>query len=436
MNRPPPFPPDPTDPAGAAGGPAPAGAHDRRVAPDDRRRFRRLVYPLAATVGVGFGAILYGFSVLLTSGGAGGRFSGALLSGAFSGSVLTGAAVAIPIGRYADRHGIRGILGLGGALVGGGFVLFSLAQQPWQLLAAWWLLIGPGSAMVLFDPAFVALEQWFEPAVRNRAAGTLTLVTGLAGPVFVPATTVAVQSVGWRPAAAMLGALVMGVAWLTAGVALRVAPHPADTVVGDVAGVTDTTTGRPDTPTGRRFPPEFLVLTAAIVCGLATLEAVQVHRLARFELVGFAPTTLAFWAATASVLSLPGRFLLPRLADRFPSARLLLTVTVVLIPALALTIRGTAPWEMVGHFVLFGLAFGAVIPLRTVVMGDRFGGPRFGALMGAQAAAIAVGRSAGPAVVGWIGGDARGYTVAMVVLTATMLLSAGLLLTVVRHSGH
>jgi MFS family permease len=443
--NPPPLPPEPpdgpaSDPADATGGPVAAGAPGRGVASSDRRTFRRLVYPLAATVGVGFGAILYGFSVLLTSGGAGGRFSGALLSGAFSGSVLAAAAVAIPIGRHADGHGIRGILALGGALVGGGFALFSLARQPWQVLAVWWLLIGPGSAMVLFDPAFVALEQWFQPAARNRAAGTLTLVTGLAGPVFVPATTVSVQSIGWRPTAAVLGALVAGVAWLTAGIALRVAPPPAGTIT-DPGTTTDPFVNQtaPRAASrirarlaGKHVPPGFVVLTAAIVCGTAAMDAVQVHRLARFEVLGFDPVTLAFWAAVASVLSLPGRFLLPRLADRFASARLLLLVTALLVPALALTIRGTATWEMIGHFVVFGLAFGAAIPLRTVVMGDAFGGPRFGTLMGIQAAATAVGRAAGPGVVGWIGGDVRGYAIAMALVTATVVLSAVLLVGVVR----
>lgn len=424
--------PDPAEHAADAG----AGS-ERSRAPVAPRTFRRLVYPLALTVGVGFGAILYGFSVLLTSSGAGGSFVGGVLSGAFSGSVLTGAMVAVPIGRYADRHGVRRILALGGALVGGGFVLFSLAQQPWQVLIVWWLLIGPGSAMVLFDPAFVALEQWFEPHVRNRAAGTLTLVTGLAGPAFVPATTAAVQSVGWRPAAAMLGALVTGVAWLTAGLALRVAPRPAGATAGTVTSPNAprprrTSWLRIGTRTGAGFPPGYVALTGAMVCGTAAMEAVQVHRLARFEVLGFDPVTLAFWAAVASVLSLPGRFLLPRLASRFSSAKLLLGVTVLLIPGLALSVRGTATWEMIGHFVVFGLAFGAVIPLRTVVMGDAFGGPRFGTLMGIQAAAIAIGRAAGPAVVGWVGGDVRGYAIAMAILTATLVSSAVLLVVVMR----
>ncbi|NIH71187.1 MULTISPECIES: hypothetical protein [Auritidibacter] len=163
--------------------------------------FIRLVYALALSIGVSFGAILFGTSVLITSHAAGAEFSLALLSSAFSGSVLTGACLAVPVGRHADKNGIRGITALGGALVACGFLGFSLSTAPWQLLASWWLLIGPGSTMVLFEPGFIGLQQWFNRETRNRAAGTLTLITGLAGPIFIPTTTFLVNEDGWRAVA-------------------------------------------------------------------------------------------------------------------------------------------------------------------------------------------------------------------------------------------
>jgi hypothetical protein len=176
-------------------------------------------------------------------------------------------------------------------------------------------------------------------------------------------------------------------------------------------------------------------LTGAIVAGLAAVEAIQFHRIGRFEIAGFDPGTLALWAATASLLSLPGRFLLPRLANRFPSPWLLLTVTGLLIPSVALAIRGTSSAEMVGHFVIFGLLFGAVIPLRAVVMSDWFSGPRFGVLMGIQAVAIAAGRSGGPALVGWVANSPGGYPLAMALLTSLLAISAALLAFAIHRHG-
>lgn len=397
--------------------------------------FRRLVYTLALSVGVSFGAILYGTSVLITSGAAGAEFSLALLSTAFSGSVLTGAAVAIPVGRYADRHGIRRLVAFGGLLVFLGFLGFGFSTAPWQVLAAWWLLIGPGSAMVLFEPAFVAMQQWFSRAQRNRAAGALTLITGLAGPVFIPSTSYLVELLGWRPTAVLLGAAVMLAAGLTAGWALQVAPARFP----DADGAAATSSGSHEAVQEarqrkqNRLPAGFLPLTVTIALTMAVLEAFNVHRIARFEASGFDPAVLAWWAAAVGLLSLPARFVLPLLANRFDPAKLYLMLTVLIMPAVWLAVRGTETWEMSGHFVIFGLLFGAFIPLRAVIMSDWYSGAAFGALMGIQAVGIALGRAAGPAAVGWLAETPLGYPGAMTLLALCLLLSLAMLLAAIRR---
>ena len=99
--------------------------------------YRRLVYALAVSVGVSFGSILYGTSVLITAEAAGADFSITHLSMAFSGSVLSGAALAVPVGKYADRRGVRGLIACGGALVMVGFLAFSLSTEEWHVLLAW-----------------------------------------------------------------------------------------------------------------------------------------------------------------------------------------------------------------------------------------------------------------------------------------------------------
>lgn len=389
-------------------------------------RFRRLVYTLAVSVGVSFGAILFGTSVLITSGAAGAEFSVSLLSTAFSGSVLTGAAVAVHVGRHADRHGIRAIVALGGLLVFLGFLGFAASSSDWQVLVSWWALIGPGSAMVLFEPAFVAIQQWFGREHRNRAAGMLTLITGLAGPVFVPSTSYLVELLGWRPTAALLGTAVLVVSAITAGWALHVAP--AETKAAETPqGRTDDAAGIPP-GTRPKLPAGFICLSIALGLTMAVLEAFNVHRIARFEASGFDPQLLAWWAAAVGLLSLPARFFLPVLANRFDPAALYIAVTILIMPAVWLAIRGTEVWEMNGHFIIFGLLFGAFIPLRAVIMSDWYSGARFGALMGLQAIAIALGRAAGPAAVGWLADTPLGYSGGMTLLAVLLLLSLAMLL--------
>ncbi|MGJ9426683.1 MFS transporter [Nesterenkonia halotolerans] len=390
------------------------------------RHFRQLIYSLAISVGVSFGVILFGTSVLITSTAAGAQFSLAVLSAAFSGSVITGAVLAVPIGRYCDRHGIRGITALGGVLVALGFLGFALSQESWQILAWWWMLIGPGSAMVLFEPAFIAIQQWFDRATRNRAAGALTLITGLAGPIFVPTTTYLVDVLGWRPTAVVLGLLVLMVTLAAAGWSLRILPSVPD-VVENAA-----------TPPGtwersRRWPAGFLSLTVGVLLMMAVLEAFNVHRIARFESAGSDPTLIAWWAAAVGLLSLPARFLFPVLANRFDPAKLWLVVTALIMPAVWMAVRGTEAWEVYGHFIIFGVLFGAFIPLRAVIMSDWFSGPRFGALMGVQAVAIALGRAAGPGLVGWVASSRFGYSTAMLGLSLLLVGSAVMVAVAVRR---
>lgn len=401
------------------------------------QNYRRLIYALAISVGVSFGAILYGTSVLITSTAAGSEFSVSHLSLAFSGSVLTGAAAAVHTGRYVDNHGPRSVIGCGGILVMLGFLTFSLSAAEWQVLAAWWLLIGPGSAMVLFEPAFVAIQQWFSRELRNRAAGTLTLITGLAGPIFIPSTTYLVEMIGWRPTAALLGAVVCAVSTTTATWALRAAPRPVHHSAQTAAESTPKVSplrgflhiARP-TP---RLPAGFIPLTISVALTMAVLEAYNLHRIARFETTGFSPDVLAWWAAAVGILSLPARFVLPLLANRFHSAKLWVWLTVLIMPGVWLSIRGTEAWEMNGHFIIFGLLFGAFMPLRAVVMSDWYSGVRFGALMGLQAVAIAVGRALGPAAVGWLADTPLGYSAAMTLLAGSLILSLMCMLYALRR---
>lgn len=110
-----------------------------------------------------------------------------------------------------------------------------------------------------------------------------------------------------------------------------------------------------------------------------------------------------------------------------------MTLTVMIMPAIWLAIRGTEAWEMHGHFIIFGLLFGAFIPLRAVIMSDWYAGTRFGALMGVQAVAIALGRAAGPAVVGWLAETPLGYSGGIALLAALLVLTLGLLMVAARR---
>jgi MFS family permease len=378
----------------------------------DGIQWRRLV-PLSATVLVAFGVMLYGFSIYLTDDAAGGEFSTTVLSVAYGGAVLAGGVLAFPVGRYADRHGVRAIFGLGAVLGGGGLVAFAAAQEPWQVVAAWWLLLGPAGAMTYYEPAYIAVDQWFDAALRPRALAVLTFIGGLAGIVFIPGTERLVDWLGWRPAARWLGLLLFLTAAATAAFALPGKATRERVVARAAFSIRRLLQDR-----------KFLMYTAAMALSFAAAQAVLSHRVALFEESGFDAATVALWAAAASALSLPGRAVAPFLAQRFGATRIQAVATLLLALSVALMVSGGTRWEMAGHFALFGLAFGAVLPLRAMAMAGWYSGPEYGRTMGVQWTFATVAGASGPALAGIFRDVAGGYAVPAVAVAVVFGLAA------------
>jgi predicted MFS family arabinose efflux permease len=389
---------------------APAFAHTARI-PGSRRAEALLIAALCLIVTVAYGALFYGFAVLITEPAAGGEFSRALLSSAYGGAVLTGGIAAIPVGRLADAHGARWLMAGGAALAAIGLLLFAAAREGWQVLAVWWVLIGPATAMCFYEPAYVAIQQAFAPERRPQAIAALTLSAGLSGPIFTPSTGALVDALGWRDATRVLAAVV-AVA-VPIALLVRTRPQPSDGA---------RRAWRPDLSPFRS--PRLLVFTVGAILAYGSVESVVVHRVARFQELGFGLGTVAVWVGISGLATLPGRLVLPLLAKRWPAASLLAGVTAVLALATALMIGGDSYAQMVLSFLLFGLVFGAALPLRAIVMGGWIATAGFGAAMGVQAAAMSVGRAGLPALTGGLHDALDGYAVAMALLAALLVVAA------------
>jgi MFS family permease len=368
---------------------------------------------------VGFGVILYGFSVYATDQAAGADFSKTALSVAYGGAVFAGGLMALPVGRFADRHGVRLIVGTGAVLGCLGLVAFSISTQPWQVVAAWWLLIGPAQAMVYYEPAYVAIDRWSQVGDRATTLATITVIGGLAGIIFIPLAARLVDAVGWRWTVSSLGILLLVVGTTTAVFALPPSgPGAAD---------------HSSQPRRRALLSQllrdwrFVLYTVALMLVLLSTQGVIAHRVARFEETGFSLEAVAFWAAAASALSLPGRWIAPRLAVRFGATRVQATIAMIVAFSVALMVNGAAAWQMVGHFFLFGLAFGALFPLRSMVMSNWYSGPAFGATMGTQWSAVVLVAATGPVLVGVLRDQTGGYEASFLVLAALYLAAAAVI---------
>ncbi len=379
------------------------------------------IVPLSVTVTVAFGIMFYGFSVYLTDGATGADFSTSVLSLAYGGAALIGGLLALPVGRYADRHGIRRIIGVGSVAGFLGMAAFAASEQPWQIVAAWWLLIGPAVAMTSYEPAFAAIDQWCTPGQRPRALATLTVIGGLAGVVFIPGSERLNATVGWRPAVLILGALLLAIGGATALFAIPGGRTPSLTPGRSVQVVP---------ALGNLLRQrKFRLYTIAMMLSFFAAQGIVSHRVALFEDAGFAVGTVVVWAAVASILSLPGRWLAPSAVLRYRASSLQVIATLMIAGSVLLMIAGSGSWRMAGHFVVFGLAFGTILPLRALMMASWYSGHGYGQIMGTQWTAVAIAGAAGAPTVGVLRDLTGGYRVPMAMLTITNLLVSALIVT-------
>jgi len=375
------------------------------------------IVALSVLVMVAFGTLFYAYSVFITEEAAGAEYSISLLSVAWTGAILVGGGFAFLVGRYADEHGVRGIMGLGTVIGAAGLMLLGASQTGWQLILVSWLLIGPAGAMTFYEPAFIAVDQWFGLAGSTRSLAMLTVIGGLAGPIFIPLTGFLTVSIGWRWAAVSLGAIL-----LIVGMVATVFVFPAH--LGERHEHDGST---PHLRLTALFKDRrFTLFTAATLLTFAAVEAIIFHRIAVFEQAGFAITVVAWWAAVSGLMSLPGRLIAPYLSNRIRPIIVSAAVTLTMGVATAFAAAAMQQWQMATHFVLFGLAFGAATPMRAVVMGRWYSGRQYGRIMGMQWTIVATIAAAGPLIVGLLR-DGSGSYAMPIALTAALFVVAAVL---------
>jgi len=141
------------------------GGHADPVA--GRSRARWIVAALAVTQTVAYGTLYYAFAVFLTPLATDLHTSTTAITGTFTASVLTSAVLAVPVGRWLDRHGGRGLMTIGslaGALL---LVAWSLVDNLWQLYAVQ-IGLSAASAASLYEAAFAVITHWQSASLRAR----------------------------------------------------------------------------------------------------------------------------------------------------------------------------------------------------------------------------------------------------------------------------
>jgi MFS family permease len=125
--------------------------------------------------------------------------------GIFSMALLLSSCLAPMVGRVIDRHGGRTVLALSNIVLAGGLAVLGFAEDTGMLIAAW-LILGVGTAMGLYSPAFATLTRLYGIAARAPITG-ITLFAGFASTIGWPLSAFMLEHYGWREACFLWAAL-------------------------------------------------------------------------------------------------------------------------------------------------------------------------------------------------------------------------------------
>jgi MFS family permease len=356
-----------------------------------------LVVALGVMVNVGYGTIFYSFSVLLGEGAAASEFGRASLSASLGLGVVVSGALAPLVGTLCDLRGPRWVFVVGAVLGCLGLAVFSRSTEGWQVVAVWTLLLGPAMACVVSEPAYVGIGQWFGER-QGKPLGLLTLIAGLSVTIFLPLSQWLVGLLGWRGAVLILGLILLAAVGSLSLLVVRDRPRDAST--GGAPRLDPKGTYAALLRSLYHTDRNFWLVSAAFFLGLAPTFAMLFHQVAYLQELGFSAAGVAAAVGITGVASLPARFVLPALGDRVGPSLLVSAVFAILAATALVVFEASQWWQVYLYVALFGVAFGAVLPMRAVVMSRHFGGELYGRLMGLQYAMLALAIAGGPALAG------------------------------------
>lgn len=390
-----------------------------------------LVLTLGVTTIISYGTTYYLFGVLVVPVSHDVGWSRASISGAYAlGTVLAGL-LGVPIGRVVDRHGGRALMAAGSALTG--LMLLGLAHVHalWQFYVLWVGGFALASGLTFYTVTFVVVANWFERR-RGAALALLTLLGGLASPIFIPLAGTLIPRLGWRDTLMVLAVVQLGVALPLHALVVR--RHPEDLGLrpdGADRGSPPASSPTTGLPLGRALRrTAFWTLTAAYALAMLASTVLLVHSVAYLIGRNYDAVLAADIVGPVGLASLPGRFILNVLSDRVGPQRLLGLCLVAQAVGVALLLHGTTLGWLAAYVLVYGAAFGAISPLRASVMADHFGRQAFGAITAVQGVPIALAGGVGPLAAGWLYDRVGNYGLAFWLCAGAFLLAGlGVLLT-------
>jgi len=339
------------------------------------------------------------------------------LSGAYSLKIFLAGLFSIPSGRLSDRYGPRPLVTITGLLIGVGFLLMSQVSSLWQVYLIWGVLFGiAGSAC--YVPIMSTIPRWFTKR-RGMAVGITVTGFGLGGMISAPLAQWLISSYGWQQAFIILGAItfiiIISLAQFLKHSPQRMGlrPYEGNVTIDDKQSVASTGEGFSFNQAIKTC--RFWLFAAILFCFFFILQVIVVHIVPYAVDIGISAIVAASILSAIAGGSLIGRNLTGLISDRVGN-RLVFTVCLVALTlALIWLLFAKETWMLYVFAVVFGFAYGGLIPLDTLVPAEIFGFSSLGLIFGGLALCSTIGEAIGPLLAGSIFDITGSYSLALLI---------------------
>jgi MFS family permease len=298
-------------------------------------------------------------------------------------------------GTLSDRLGTRAVLLTGGALLGGGLVSASQASSLGQFQVLFGMLVGLASGS-FYTPLTATTTRWFTRH-RSLAVALVSAGIGLGSSTIAPLARYIITNYDWRFAMLVIGNL----AWLViipAALFVREPPSGAASA-GPAAG--STVAGPEMTASQALRTPQFAAIALTHFACCAAHSGPIFHMVTHAIDRGVTPMAAVTVLSVAGLASFGGKIVCGLVADRVGAKRTLVVGLAIQAVAVSLYIftRDLGSFYLLA--VMFGFAYGGVMPLYAIVVREYFGARIMGTAFGAVALVSTLGMALGPLAGGW-----------------------------------
>ena len=298
-------------------------------------------------------------------------------------------------GALSDRFGTRAVVLCGGILLGLGLATASQAATLGQFQILFGVLVGVATGS-LYVPMTATTTRWFT-AHRSLAVALVSAGLSLGSSVMGPLARWMISAYDWRTAMLVLGEIAL-VVIVPAALLVR---EPV-AVPGASAAATAGADGQEFTVGQALRTPQFAAIALAYFACCGAHSGPIFHMVTHAIDHGIPVMAAATVLSVAGLASLSGKIVCGLVADRVGAKQTLIVGLAIQAVSVSLYVFTRDLASFYGLAVMFGFAYGGVMPLYAILVREYFGARIMGTAFGAVAFISTLGMSLGPWAGGWL----------------------------------